>query len=189
MREQAATMDRNWLGTLLLCGSDTVMFACLILAYLLLHGRGAGPGAATALSLGTTAVFSMCLWASSGTVLLAGRRLARDDRRQCLLWLLATVLLGTVFLVGTAREWANLFAQGITPGYNLFGTTYFTLTGMHGLHVVLGLIALLILAGCLRAGDLTARRRSGLEAVSVFWHFVDAVWVVIFLLVYLGAHL
>jgi cytochrome c oxidase subunit 3/cytochrome o ubiquinol oxidase subunit 3 len=182
-------MDRNVLGVLLLCASDLVLFALLIVAYLVFHGRGSGPDAATVLNLPRTAAFSVCLWASSGTIWVASRQLARDDRRGCLLAVLATVALGAAFFVGQILEWSGLVQQGVTLGTNLFGTTFFTLTGLHGLHVVVGLVMWLVVAGFIWSGDVTAQRSSGLEAPAIFWHFVDAVWVVLFGLVYLGARL
>jgi heme/copper-type cytochrome/quinol oxidase subunit 3 len=190
-REHAAAsalpMDRNVFAMLVFCASDIVLFAMLIVAYLIYHGRGSGPEAAMVLNLPRTALFSVCLWASSGTIWLASRRLARDDRRGCLLAVLATVVLGAAFFAGQVLEWSGLLAQGVSPGTNLFGTTFFTLTGLHGLHVVLGLVMWLIVAGFIWSGDVTARRSSGVEAPAIFWHLVDAVWVVIFALVYLGA--
>lgn len=185
----APPMDRNVFGMLVFCASDVVLFSMLIVAYLIFHGRGSSPDAATTLNLPRTALFSVCLWASSGTIWLASRRLARDDRRGCLLAVLATAVLGAVFFGGQILEWSGLLAQGITPGTSLFGTTFFTLTGLHGLHVVLGIVIWLVVAGFVQSGDVTATRSSGLEAPAIFWHFVDGVWVVIFGLVYLGARL
>jgi heme/copper-type cytochrome/quinol oxidase subunit 3 len=100
-------------------------------------------------------------------------------------WLAATMVLGAIFLVGQGSEYARLLGEGIGPGSALFGTTFFTLTGLHGLHVLGGLVAL--------AALLTASRRSARavgpvawEAVGLYWHFVDAVWVVVFSVVYIG---
>ena len=100
-------------------------------------------------------------------------------------WLVATIALGAVFLAGQGSEYARLLASGIGPGRELFGTTFFTLTGLHGVHVLGGLVALFALLAA------HIRRRSGLrpvafEAVGLYWHFVDAVWVVVFSVVYLG---
>ncbi|MGH7865363.1 MAG: cytochrome c oxidase subunit 3, partial [Candidatus Binataceae bacterium] len=99
----------------------------------------------------------------------------------------ATILLGFIFIVGQGEEWAGLVRNGVTVSRNLFGTTFFTLTGFHGLHVIIGLIALAALAGIVMAGKLRGRVKEPLEAIGIYWHFVDAVWIVIFSIIYLGA--
>lgn len=133
-----------------------------------------------------TLVFSFFLFASSGTVYLAERRLARDDRRGFLVWWLTSVVLGAIFLVGQLTEYARLYADGIRIDTNLFTSAFFTLTGFHGLHVFIGLIALCVVAALAAAGDVIGgRRRLVVDTVSIYWHFVDGVWVIIFSLVYL----
>jgi cytochrome c oxidase subunit 3/cytochrome o ubiquinol oxidase subunit 3 len=119
------------------------------------------------------------------TVHLAVHALYGGSRRLCSLWLAATVLLGTVFLAGTAREWYQLIVHdGLTIQTNLFGTTFYSLVGLHATHVVLGLLMLsLALVFSLR-GQVTSRDADRLEVLSLYWHFVDAVWVVVFLVVY-----
>ena len=102
-------------------------------------------------------------------------------------WLLATVGLGAVFLCGQGREYAQLLREHVTISRNLFGTTFFTLTGFHGLHVLIGLVALAILLGLALAGGFKDPRAPGVGAVGLYWHFVDAVWIVIFAVVYPGA--
>jgi heme/copper-type cytochrome/quinol oxidase subunit 3 len=129
-----------------------------------------------------TALFSLALWASSGTIWLATRQLGRGNRTRFGLWLLATIGLGVVFLVGQVTEYANLLDQHVTISTNLFTSIFFTLTGFHGFHVVIGLLALSIAAGLAFAGRL---RRTAVEAVSIYWHFVDLVWVKLFAIVYL----
>jgi len=125
------------------------------------------------------------LLASSFTITRAGARLGRDDRRGALLWLFATIALGAAFLLGQGNEYRHLVAENVTPARNLFGTTFYTLTGFHGLHVLVGLVALLIAAGVGVKGRLTARGHGGFEAVALYWHFVDGVWVVVFSVIYL----
>jgi cytochrome c oxidase subunit 3/cytochrome o ubiquinol oxidase subunit 3 len=99
-------------------------------------------------------------------------------------WLL-TILLGGVFLFGTAREWAQLiFDNGLTISTNLFGTTYYSLVGLHAFHVTMGLLALITVALFYFAARLRREHAERLEILSLYWHFVDAVWVVVFLVVY-----
>src|SRR5581483_4215199 len=100
-------------------------------------------------------------------------------------WLAVTVLLGLTFLIGQGIEYLGLLRQDITPQSNLWATTFFTLTGFHGLHVFVGLIVLSILLGVALAGEVTRRRHTALTAAGLYWHFVDGVWIVVFSLVYL----
>jgi heme/copper-type cytochrome/quinol oxidase subunit 3 len=94
--------------------------------------------------------------------------------------------LGGVFLIGQVTEYGRLYADGITIGTNLFTSAFFTLTGFHGLHVFIGLIALSVIGLLARAGDFRGgRRRAAVDGVSIYWHFVDGIWIVIFSLVYM----
>jgi heme/copper-type cytochrome/quinol oxidase subunit 3 len=130
-------------------------------------------------------IFTICLLASSGTMWLAERRLARARHKSFRLWLGATILLGAVFIFGQSLEYAELIAKSVTPARNLFAATFFTLTGFHGLHVLCGLIALASLLFLAFGRSFGQKQISGLGAISIYWHFVDAVWIVIFSLVYL----
>jgi cytochrome c oxidase subunit 1/cytochrome c oxidase subunit I+III len=181
------TTDSNKLGMLLFLGGEAIFFALLILAYLYYRGQWVTTGGPTAkvLDVGRTGVFSVFLFSSSLTIWLAERALRRGGQGLARLWLLATVVLGAIFLVGQGMEYAQLFRERIFISTGLFGTTFFTLTGFHGLHVFVGLVALSILLVLAVAGDFKGRRRVALETVSLYWHFVDAVWVVIFAIVYL----
>ncbi len=160
--------------------SESIFFLSVVAIYLA-YRQSTLPIARANLDLGRTALFSVLLFSSSATMALAARSPGERGRR----WLIATGLLGAVFLGGQASEYARLLAGGIRPSSDLFGTTFFTLTGLHGAHVLVGLvtIAALLLASSLRGG---AVRRTAWEAVSLYWHFVDAVWVVVFATVYLG---
>ena len=101
--------------------------------------------------------------------------------------LFATVLLGAIFLYGQGREYQRLISQNVTISRNLFGSTFFTLTGFHGLHVFMGLVAITILFGLALAGTFKKPHSVAIEAISLYWHFVDVVWIVIFATVYLWA--
>jgi len=165
--------------------SEATFFGALIVAFLEYRTRSPGPGPHD-LDVPRTLFFSLFLFASSGTVYLAERRLARDDQRGFLTWWLLSLGLGAVFLIGQLTEYARLYADGITISSNLFTSAFFTLTGFHGFHVFVGLIALGAIGLMARAGDFRGgRRHVAVDAVSLYWHFVDGIWVVIFSLVYL----
>ena len=100
-----------------------------------------------------------------------------------------TILLGAIFLFGQGMEWSALIKKNVTISSGLFGTTFFTLTGFHGFHVFVGLIMLSVLLGLALAGDFRNQQSSAVETVSLYWHFVDAVWIVIFSIVYLGVYI
>ncbi len=174
------------LGILLFIASEAGFFALLMIAYAFYHRSGGqGPTAASALDVTKTAWFSLALFSSSATVWRAGVSLRRGSRHGAALWLLATVALGAVFLVGQCVEYASLLHRHITVSRNLFGTTFFTLTGFHGLHVFMGPVLLSILLGLSLARSPREPTGTAMEGVSLYWHFVDAVWVFIFAVVYL----
>jgi heme/copper-type cytochrome/quinol oxidase subunit 3 len=176
------------LGTLAFISSEVVFFGALIVAYLEYRGHGgSGPGPSD-LDVWRTGLFSIALFASSATIWLADRRLRRDDQRGFAFWVGVTIVLGLVFLVGQGSEYTRLVAKGMTPSSNLFTSAFYALTGFHGAHVVAGLIALAVVAGLALAGDFRyggEGRHVAPTTVSVYWHFVDAVWVVLFTLIYL----
>ena len=184
-------MDANKLGMLLFLGGETIFFGLLIIAHIYFRGQWGRTGGPTdaVLDVPLAGAFTGLLLASSLTVALAERSLRRGARRGMERWLAATIALGAAFLAGQGFEWAQLIGEGITIGNGLFGTTFFTLTGFHGLHVLLGLIALAILSGLARAGGLRGPHSSALEAVSLYWHFVDIVWIAVFSVVYAWAFL
>jgi cytochrome c oxidase subunit 1/cytochrome c oxidase subunit I+III len=131
-------------------------------------------------------LFSLFLIASSVTLWQAERALHRARQSRFLGWLAVTIGLGIVFLIGQAFEYANLIGSGITVSHNLFASTFFTVTGFHGFHVMAGLIVLAILLALGASRDLTARRAYVLKAAGLYWHFVDVVWIAVFGVIYLG---
>jgi len=178
--------DKNKLGVGLFLLSEANFFLILLVAYVYFHSLPSdGPTAANSLNPMRTLAFSICLFLSSATIHLAGRSFRLGERRAVSVWLALTLALGAIFLFGQSREYLGLFAHGVTISTNLFGSTFFTLTGFHGLHVLIGLCALGALLGIAMNGRLGEIKPSGFEAVSMYWHFVDAVWVVIFAVVYL----
>jgi len=128
---------------------------------------------------------TVCLLSSSVTVALAVRALARGAVGRSGAWLLATVLLGAVFLAGTAAEWLRLITRdGLTIGTNLFGTTFYALVGLHASHVIVGLVMLTLLSVFAWSRALRPAHLERVELVSWYWHFVDGVWIVVLTVVY-----
>lgn len=174
------------LGTILFIGSESIFFLLLILAYVFYHTSGGkGPTAASSLNVLRTSVFSAALFASSLTIWLAGSSLKNQKRPAFRFWVLATIVLGAVFLGGQASEYAGLLREHVTISRNLFGSTFFTLTGFHGFHVLVGLLLLLILFGLAFSTNRREPTPAAVHTISMYWHFVDGVWMVIFPIVYL----
>jgi cytochrome c oxidase subunit 3/cytochrome o ubiquinol oxidase subunit 3 len=166
---------------------EVVFFGSFIFAYAYFRGRQAetGPTAGEVLNVPLTAIFTVLLLSSSLTIWLAERNQRAGNRAGVVLWLAATIALGAAFLIGQGYEWNEFFNEGITIRTGLFGTTFFTLTGFHGFHVFAGLILLTILLFSSLAGWLQGRHSSALESISLYWHFVDVVWIAVFSVVYL----
>jgi heme/copper-type cytochrome/quinol oxidase subunit 3 len=172
--------ERHVLAMCVFIASESIFFLSVVAIYLA-YRQSTLETARASLEVMRTFIFSLLLFSSSATMALAARSPGPRGR----LWLIATAVLGAVFLGGQVSEYARLLAGGIRPSTDLFGTTFFTLTGLHGAHVLVGLVAIvaLVAASWLRGG---AVRRTAWESVSLYWHFVDAVWVVVFTTVYLG---
>jgi cytochrome c oxidase subunit 3 len=168
--------------------SEVAFFCTLIATYVAFMGKDTvGPTPAQALSLPLVILTTICLLSSSVVIHFAERSLKRGQQRAFSLLLAGTAVLGIVFLVGTAVEWRGLITDHhLTIGRNLFGTTYYTLVGFHGLHVTVGVVAMLIFLGISMRQQLTEKLRTGIELVGWYWHFVDAVWIVVFLVVYIA---
>lgn len=181
-------MNQTKLSVILFVCSEVVFFTLLILAYLYFHGAPAnGPTAATSLNPEITGIFSIFLFASSFTVWRVGKNMQSGNHTRLKVWLGITIAFGATFLCGQGIEWTHMMSHGATISRNLFGTTFFTLTGFHGLHVFVGLILLSILLTMgFRGFYKVPHSSTTVEVISIYWHFVDAVWVVIFSVVYLG---
>lgn len=172
-------------GVVGLIVAEGSLFAVFVVAYLFYIGKSlSGPYPREVLE---APIFTgVCLWASSGTVWLATRALHRAHVRGAGVWLLLTVALGGVFLGGTAMEWRRLIVEhGLTIGSNLFGTSFYSLVGLHAFHVTVGLAVLTLLLVCAWTGWLRPTHGEHVEMVSWYWHFVDAVWVLVFSVVYI----
>jgi cytochrome c oxidase subunit 1/cytochrome c oxidase subunit I+III len=179
-------LDKNHVSMTCFIISEGMFFLMLIIAYIFFNtSQPAGPTAGSALNRMKTAIYTIFLLSSSFTFWRAEKNLEQHRPRAFQAWLFATVLLGAVFIVGQGREYLHLFQQGVTINTNLFSSSFFTLTGFHGLHVCVGLVALLIMLGLARAGDFTTGRVEAVKSIGMYWHFVDAVWIVVFTVVYL----
>jgi cytochrome c oxidase subunit 3/cytochrome o ubiquinol oxidase subunit 3 len=118
-------------------------------------------------------------------MVLALNAIQRGDQRRLRAWLLATALLGITFVGGQVFEFTIFVNEGLTIQRNLFGTSFFVLTGFHGAHVTIGILMLLTLFGHSLAGRLPTENALRVELVGLYWHFVDVVWIVIFTIIYL----
>jgi len=165
--------------------AESAIFTIFVVAYLFYVGKSlTGPTPREVLE--TPILYTICLLSSSLTIHLAGRLLERGRRGAFLgLWLL-TIVLGGLFLYGTGEEWHRLiYEHGLTISTNLFGTTYYSLVGLHASHVVIGLILLSIVLFFGLAGRVGPEQSARVDVLSMYWHFVDAVWVVVFTVVYI----
>jgi heme/copper-type cytochrome/quinol oxidase subunit 3 len=179
-------IERNKLGMLMFVMSEAVFFFLLLAAYAFYHRQDMqGPTAANSLDTLKSGIFSLALFASSGTLWLAERSHRRHDRRLVAVWLFATLALGAVFLAGQGLEYWHLLENNVTISRNLFGTTFFTLTGFHGFHVLIGLLLLAILLAVSTLGRKGEPAAPAMTCVAIYWHFVDVVWIFIFAVVYL----
>ena len=175
------------LATAVFIASEAVFFGFLIAGYIYFRANIHGTEFTQApLDPPRTLIFTICLLASSGTMWIAERQLNRRNAAAFRMWLGATILLGLTFIAGQAWEYIGLFSQTMTPARNLFGASFFTLTGFHGFHVLCGLAALSSLLIMNLQRDFGQRQITGVESVAMYWHFVDVVWIAIFSIVYLS---
>jgi cytochrome c oxidase subunit III len=164
--------------------AESAIFTIFVVAYLFYLGKSVtGPTPQQVLE--TPIFYTICLLSSSLTIHLAAKSLERDYRRVFLaLWML-TIVLGGLFLFGAAQEWHRLiYERGLTISTNLFGTTYYSLVGLHAFHVTAGLIMLSVVAIFGFTGRMGVSQSGRVAVLSMYWHFVDAVWVVVFTVVY-----
>jgi len=176
--------DRGKVAMTCLILAESAIFTIFVVAYLFYLGKSlSGPTPREVLDV--PIFYTICLLSSSLTIHYAAKSLAREKVGWFLaLWLLTTVL-GGLFLYGTGKEWHRLIYQkGLTISTNLFGTTYYSLVGLHAFHVTVGLVMLLIVAILALAGRVGVKHSNRVEVLSMYWHFVDAVWVVVFTVVY-----
>ena len=167
-----------------LIAAESAIFTIFVVAYIFYVGKSlSGPTPQDVLT--APIFFSICLLSSSLTIHLAGRALHQANIIVFSRWLFTTIALGGIFLYGTAREWHRLiYQEGLTISTNLFGTTYFSLVGLHAFHVIVGLLCLTFVFLLAVVGHVKQKHADRVEVLSLYWHFVDAVWVVVFTVVY-----
>jgi cytochrome c oxidase subunit 3 len=176
--------SRGRVGMFSLIAAESAIFTIFVVAYIFYIGKSlSGP---TPKDVLTIPIFStICLLSSSLTIHLATRALRKAKILSFGFWWFLTLMLGTIFLIGTGREWHRMiFNQGLTVSTNLFGTTYYSLVGLHAFHVTVGLIVIAIVMTFTLLGKVRSTYSERLEVFSLYWHFVDVVWVVVFTVVY-----
>lgn len=167
-------------------GSECMLFGSLIITYLVYRGRSiTGPYPEELLNIPFITVTTFVLLMSSLMMVLALAAVQRNDMRQGKLWLLMTALLGLVFLGGQVYEFSHFAHEGLGLSTNLFGASFYILTGTHGAHVFVGVLWLLTLFFLAARGRLDAGDAETVEIAGLYWHFVDVVWIVLFTLIYL----
>ncbi|MFN2503849.1 MAG: heme-copper oxidase subunit III [Acidimicrobiales bacterium] len=168
-------------------GSECLLFGALISTFLLYKGQDVAGSITPAdvYDIPFTSVSSFVLLMSSLTMVLALAAIQKGDHRGTRVWLLTTALLGASFVGGQVYEFTVFIREGLTLKTNLFGSSFYAMTGFHGAHVTLGVLMLLSLFSMSLKGRLPAEKAETVELVGLYWHFVDIVWIVIFTLVYL----
>jgi cytochrome c oxidase subunit 3/cytochrome o ubiquinol oxidase subunit 3 len=183
---QGSGITNGKLAMWLFLASDCLFFGAFIAAYLLYRGRHLGGlTPRDVFNIPFTSATSFILLMSSLTMVLALAAIQRADYRRLKIWLMATALFGATFVAGQVYEFTEFSRRGLKVDSNLFGSTFFILTGFHGAHVTVGIIWLLSLWGLASQGRLTQRDSERIEIAGLYWHFVDVVWIVIFTVVYL----
>jgi cytochrome c oxidase subunit 3 len=167
-----------------LIAAEAAIFTIFVVAYLFYIGKSlSGPMPSEVLS--PPFLYTVCLLSSSLTIHFAARSLRVGNVRTFGAWWLSTISLGAIFLYGTASEWHRLiYKDGLTITTNLFGTTYYSLVGLHGFHVVVGLLAMTTVMVFTIVGAMKQEHVERIDVLSLYWHFVDAVWIVVFTVVY-----
>lgn len=179
-------LDHRKLLMWVFLGSDCLFFGSLISTYMIYRGQSLeGPYPINIIDVPITTISTFVLLCSSFAMVQALAAANRNDQKGIQLWLLATAFLGSIFIGFQVYEFNAFRAEGLMIGTNLFGSTFFTLTGFHGAHVTVGIFWLLCLFFVARKGRIGPRTALDVEIAGLYWHFVDIVWIVIFTLVYL----
>jgi cytochrome c oxidase subunit 3/cytochrome o ubiquinol oxidase subunit 3 len=167
-----------------LIAAESAIFTIFVVAYIFYIGKSqTGPQPKDVLE--APIFYSLCLLSSSLTIHLAVKALRKGKSREFGAWWCGTIVLGAIFLFGTLSEWNRLiYRDGLTISTNLFGTTYYSLVGLHGFHVIVGLILLTAVIVFALSGNIRQQHAERLDVLSLYWHFVDTVWVVVFTVVY-----
>jgi cytochrome c oxidase subunit 3/cytochrome o ubiquinol oxidase subunit 3 len=179
-------LSNNKLAMWLFLGSECLLFGGLISTYMLYRGRVSdGPGPDQVYDIPFTSVSSFVLLMSSLTMVLAVSSAARKDERNTKLWLTITALLGATFVGGQVYEFTTFYREGMGFTTSLFTSSFYTLTGFHGVHVTIGVVMLMASRAMIARNKIPGDKAEVVELIGLYWHFVDIVWIVIFTLVYL----
>jgi cytochrome c oxidase subunit 1 len=185
IEESTVGVDHRKMGMWAFLGSECVFFASLISTYMVYKDRNlAGPDAMI-LNIPLTSFSTFILLTSSLLMVLALAAVQRNDRKWSVFWLCGTIFFGLIFLGGQAYEFTDFVMSGLTLQTNLFGQTFFTLVGFHGIHVLIGVLWLIVLMIAAARGKIGKDRSLAVEIGGLYWHFVDIVWIIIFTLIYL----
>jgi cytochrome c oxidase subunit 3/cytochrome o ubiquinol oxidase subunit 3 len=179
-------LSNNKLAMWLFLGSECLLFGGLISTYMLyrgLHTANLGPDQVWDIPF--TSASSFVLLMSSLTMVLAVTAAKRHDDRNTKVWLVLTALLGSMFVAGQIYEFTTFYREGLGFTTSLFSSSFYTLTGFHGVHVTVGVIMLLAVVGMILKNRIPGDKAEVVELVGLYWHFVDIVWILIFTLVYL----
>jgi heme/copper-type cytochrome/quinol oxidase subunit 3 len=183
--ETTLGLDHRKLAMWVFLGSEFMFFGAFITAYLLYTNETNGGPGPEIFDIPFTSISSFVLLMSSLTMVLAHHAHTQRDMRRMRLWLLATALQGMVFIAGQVYEFTKFVREGMSLGTSPFSSSFFVLTGFHGLHVTIGIVILLGLFGFTLTGKVKPDQDLKTEIVGLYWHFVDIIWVLIFVIVYL----
>ena len=181
-------LSNEKLAMWLFLGTECLLFGGLISTYLLYKGRvpeGSGPTPNELFDIPFTSVSSFVLLMSSLTMVLAVTSISRGDQRSTRIWLLTTALLGSIFVAGQVYEFTTFVKEGMGFTTNVASSSFYTLTGFHGVHVSVGILMLMSLFVMSLRGRLPMERAETVEIIGLYWHFVDVIWILIFTVVYL----
>ena len=179
-------LSNNKLAMWLFLGSECLLFGGLISTYMLYRGRHtANLGPDQVWDIPFTSASSFVLLMSSLTMVLAVTAAKRHDDRNTKVWLVMTAILGSLFVAGQVYEFTTFYREGLGFTTSLFSSSFFTLTGFHGVHVSVGVIMLLATTFLIQKRRVPGDKPEVVELVGLYWHFVDIVWILIFTLVYL----
>lgn len=175
---------RGKVGMWCLIIAESAIFSIFVVAYLYYAGKSlSGPTPAQVLDV--PYLTSICLFSSSLTILLAEKALHRGKVKVFGIFWFLTIALGVIFLAGTGLEWYRLiYRDGLTISTNLFGTTFYSLVGLHAFHVTVGLIGLTIILLLTLFGAVKQEHSARISVFAMYWHFVDAIWIVVLSVVY-----
>jgi cytochrome c oxidase subunit 3 len=177
-------LSKGRVGMVGLIIAESAIFTIFVVAYLFYLGKSlGGPSPKQVLEL--PIINTICLLSSSASITFAVRALRRGREDLFRILWFVTIALGAYFLAGTAHEWDRLIREGLTITTNLFGTTFYSLVGLHASHVVVGLLALTLVLVFALCGAIKREHAERMEVLALYWHFVDAVWVAVFTVVYI----